>query len=108
MGRRDELMASYKADLEKLGLTPDEALLEKVVKACGPAIYSDDAATVAASDKTECARIRDNFIMKKLGMTDAAQADAALDKAVETYGRSNRNKQRAVLYYLIAQEVGGL
>lgn len=108
MGRRDELIGKYADELRNLGIQPDMALLEKATAACGPSIYRADASTVAASDPAEMERVRENFCKKKLGATDEAKIDAALAKAVETYGASNRNKHRAVMYYLLARELGGL
>jgi len=104
---KEVLVEKYIADLkEKVGeARPDLALLEACVKACGPAIYKSDAATVAASDKEELARVRKNFIAKRLGVTDEAKADAAIKAAVEKYGRSVRQKHRPVLYYLITKEL---
>ena len=43
--------------------------------------------------------------MKKLGASDAA-ADAAVEKAIETMGKSNPRKYRAVLAYLIVVDLG--
>ena len=31
---------------------------------------------------------------------------AGIDNALETYGRSNRNKHRAVIYYLLTRHFG--
>lgn len=108
MGRREELIAKYADDLRKLGIEPDMAMLEKATAACGPSIYRDDSETVAASNPQEMDRVRNNFCKKKLGMTDDAKIDAAMAKAVETYGSANRNKYRAVMYYLLAKDLGGL
>ena len=106
MAKREELAAKYRAELSRLGITPDHGVLMQAVKACGPSIYRDDSETVAAGNPDELARVRQNFIMKRLGITDAAQADSAMDAALDTIGRSNRNKYRAVLYYLIATQTG--
>lgn len=108
MGQRDELIQKYADDLRGLGIEPDMALLDKATEACGPSIYLDDASTVASSDPQEMQRVRENFCKKKLGATDDAKIDAALAKAVESYGSANRNKHRAVMYYLLARELGGL
>lgn len=104
---KEILVEKYIADLkEKVGeARPDLALLEACVKASGPTIYKSDAATIAASDKEELARVRNNFIAKRLGVTDEAKADAAIKAAVEKYGRSVRQKHRPVMYYLIAKEL---
>ena len=106
MNKREERVAKYAADLEKLGLSVDAGLLDRCVTACGPSIYNDDSETVAASDPEELARVRRNFVEKHLGVIDEAKAAAGIDAAVEQYGRSNRSKYRAVLYYLLSLHFG--
>ena len=107
MGKRDELIAKYAEDLKtKCKVTPDMALLTKVTIGCGPAIYDNDAQTVAASDKDELERIKANFLMKKLGLKDSPALMEGINAAVETYGRSERNKFRAVFYYMLVKHFG--
>ena len=107
MGKRDELIEKYAEDLRgKCGMQPDMDLLTKVTIGCGPAIYNDDASTVAASDPEELETIKRNFLMKKLGLPESAELMAGIDAAVETYGRSERNKYRAVFYYLLTKHFG--
>lgn len=104
MSKRDELIAKYAADLrDKCGMTPDMDLLTKVTKGCGPTIYSNDASVVAASDKDELERIKKNFLIKKLGLKDGPNLMAGIEKAIDTYGKSERNKYRAVFYYLLTK-----
>ncbi|WP_040278449.1 DUF2853 family protein [Psychroserpens damuponensis] len=103
MSKRDDLITKYAADLkDKCGVTPDMDLLTKVTIGCGPSIYNADAATVSGSDDSELATVKNNFLIKKLGLTDSADLDKAIDSVMETYGKSNRNKYRAVVYYLLA------
>jgi len=107
MGKREDLIQKYAADLrDKCGVEPDMALLEKVTKGCGPAIYNADASTVSSSDKAELETVKQNFLIKKLGLADGPELDKAIDAAMETYGRSNRNKHRAVVYYLLTRHFG--
>lgn len=107
MGRRDDLIEKYAADLrEKCGMQPDMDLLKKVTIGLGPAIYNDDASTVAGSDGDELETIKKNFLMKKLGMPDSEHLMGGIQKAIETYGRSNRNKYRAVIYYMLVKHFG--
>ncbi len=107
MSKRDDLIALYAGDLEqKCGVTPDMALLTKVAVGLGPAIYRDDAATVAGTDPEELDRIRKNFLIRKLGLAEGPELTAGIDKALDTYGRSNRNKHRAVVYYLLTRHFG--
>ena len=107
MGKRDDLIAQYADDLKnKCGMTPDMDLLTKVTIGCGPAIYNADASTVAASQPAELETVKTNFLIKKLGLADSADLDAAIDKAMDTYGRSERNKYRAVVYYMLTKHFG--
>ncbi|SMO74621.1 DUF2853 family protein [Paracoccus laeviglucosivorans] len=102
MSKRDDLIAKYAADMQdKLGIKADMDLLTKVVIGCGPSIYSNDAETVAASDKAELDRIRQNYLIKKLGLPDGPDLTTAIDSVIQQYGSANRNKYRAVVYYLL-------
>lgn len=104
MGKRDDLIAKYAEDLkDKCGMIPDMDLLTKVTIGCGPAIYNDDASTVAGSQPSELETIKENFLMKKLGLSDSPDLMAAIDSVLETYGKSNRNKYRAVVYYMLVK-----
>ena len=107
MGKRDELIAKYADDLKtKCGMTPDMDLLTKVTIGCGPSIYNDDASTVAASQDGELETIKNNFLIKKLGLSDSAALMDGINSVIDTYGRSNRNKYRAVVYYMLVKHFG--
>ena len=102
MSQRDDLIAKYAADLkEKCGVEANMDLLTKVTIGCGPSIYNADAATIAGSDQSELDTVKNNYLIKKLGLTDGPELSAAIDAVIEKYGRSNRNKHRAVVYYLL-------
>lgn len=107
MSRRDDLIAKYAQDIkDKLGETPDMDLLTKVTIGCGPSIYNADAETVASSDEAELDRIRKNYLMKKLGLADGPQLMQAVNSVIDKYGRSNRNKYRPVIYYMLCKHFG--
>lgn len=107
MSKRDALIAKYAEALRtKCGMEPDMALLTKVTIGCGPSIYSPDSETVAASDPTEIERVRSNFLVKKLGLPDGPDLTKAIDAVVERYGRSERNKYRPVVYYMLVKHFG--
>lgn len=104
MSKRDELIVKYAEDLkDKCKVTPDMDFLRKVTIGCGPSIYNADAATVAGSDQSELDTVKNNFLIKKLGLENTPELDKAIDAVMEQYGRSNRNKYRAVVYYLLAK-----
>lgn len=107
MGKRDELIDMYAADLrDKCGMSPDMDLLKKVTIGCGPAIYDADASTVAASQPAELETVKNNYLIKKLGLSDGPELMAAVNSVIDTYGRSERNKYRAVVYYMLAKHFG--
>ena len=107
MGKRDDLIAQYADDLRnKCGVEPDMDLLEKVTLGCGPAIYNADASTVAATQESELETVKNNFLIKKLGLADGPQLMDAINCVMDTYGRSERNKYRAVVYYMLTKHFG--
>lgn len=104
MSKRDELIVKYAADLkDKCGVSADMDLLTKVTIGCGPSIYNADSSTVSGSDASELATVKNNFLIKKLGLADNADLDKGIDAVMDTYGKSNRNKYRAVVYYLLTK-----
>lgn len=107
MNKRDELIAKYAADLkDKCGVDPDMDLLTKVTIGCGPSIYNADSATVSSSDESELETVKNNFLIKKLGLADGNKLDDGINQVMDTYGRSNRNKYRAVVYYMLTKHFG--
>ena len=107
MSKRDDLIAKYATDLkEKLGVSADMDLLTKVVIGCGPSIYDADGETVAASDKSELERIKANYLVKKLGLPDGPALMEAIQQVMTQYGSANRNKYRAVVYYMLTKQFG--
>ena len=107
MSKRDELITKYAADLkDKCGVNPDMDLLTKVTIGCGPSIYNADASTVSGSDESELNTVKNNFLIKKLGLSESDDLDGGINAVMDTYGRSNRNKYRAVVYYLLTKHFG--
>jgi len=101
------LIAKYADDLKtKIGVEPDMDLLEKVTIGCGPAIYNADAATVAGSQAAELETVKNNFLIKKLGLADSPELMDGINAVIEQYGKSERNKYRAVVYYLLTKHFG--
>lgn len=104
MSKRDELIAKYAADLkDKFDLNADMDLLTKVTIGCGPSIYNADSSTVSGSDESELATVKNNFLIKKLGLEDGSDLDKGIADVMDKYGQSNRNKYRAVVYYLLTK-----
>lgn len=107
MSKREELIQKYANDLRaKCNVQPDMDLLTKVTIGCGPSIYDNDASTVSGTDPSEIETVRNNFLINKLGLSDSPKLDEGINKVLDVYGKSNRNKYRAVVYYLLTKHFG--
>ena len=107
MGRRDDLIALYAAELrERCGVEPDMDLLEKVTIGCGPAIYDPATTCVATNDPDELDVIRRNFLIRKLALWDGPGLSDAIAQAIDEYPTAEQRKHRAVLYYLLVKMLG--
>ncbi|WP_293575007.1 DUF2853 family protein [Phaeobacter sp.] len=107
MGKRDDLIEQYANDLKnKCGMDPDMDLLTKVTIGCGPSIYDADASTVASSQPSKLETVKNNFLIKKLGLPDGPELMEAIGSVVDIYGSSERNKYRAVVYYMLTKHFG--
>ena len=108
MATKEEKIALYaEAILNEIGHDKvDDELLVGVVDHLGPNVFLDDAELVSQQDH-EFATIKDSYLKGKLELDDMPeeQLDAAIDEAIDQYGRSHRNKYRAVIYYLLAQKL---
>lgn len=103
MSKLDELVEKYIEDAKKIEGNPDESLIRTMAKSMGPSIYNRDASTVSSSDEKELETVKKNFLMKKLGLSESDDLDGAIDAVMEKYGKSNRNKHRVVVYYLLTK-----
>lgn len=107
MSKRDELIQKYAEDIKtKFGETPDMDLLTKVAIGLGPAIYNLDASKVSGSDDKELETVKNNFLIKKLGLADSPALMDAIKTVIQKYGQSEKNKYRAVIYYMLAKHFG--
>ncbi|HMX41980.1 MAG TPA: DUF2853 family protein [Saprospiraceae bacterium] len=101
-----ETFDNYKSEMNGLGISYDEALFSAVTKALGPVIYNNDSSRVSCSDADEMNRVKTNFLIGKLGLADGPALDAALKEVCDQLGSSNRNKYRAMFYYLLVVKFG--
>jgi hypothetical protein len=106
MSKFEECMETYRAEFKKLNVKFDDALLTKVAKGCGPSIYNRDASTVAGTDSKELDTVKNNFLVKKLGLSASDDLDGAINGVIEKFGSSNRNKYRAMFYYMLTEKFG--
>ena len=93
----------WAADVKKYDPDADPKVIAGIVRYCGIALQKTDSSLVSMSDKEEVARVRKNFLQKKLGLT---QSDEELDKAIAAVGQQMkdiRRRNRVTVYYLLAQ-----
>ena len=96
--------ADVKADIPQA----DDRAIAGIVTYCGIALRNRDSSFVAFSDSAELARVRDNFLKKKLGL---AKSDAELDEAIAEVGAKLKgapSKHRVTVYYMLADKYGKL
>lgn len=93
------------ADVKKYDKGADDALIAAVFKGLGPAVHNKDAKLVSCSDPKELATVKKNFLMKKLGMSDGPELDAAIKEVCETM-KGTRQKSRVTFYYLLTKKFG--
>ncbi|HMP28348.1 MAG TPA: DUF2853 family protein [Saprospiraceae bacterium] len=103
MSKFDEKVSLYLAELEKFGQKVDSDLLTKVTKGCGPSIYLADASLVSLTDPDEVGRVKKNFLIGKLGLSESDELDSGISAVEAIVGKSNRNKYRPVVYYLLTK-----
>lgn len=107
MSKQTEKIEHYITINKELSLGLSEELITKVTVGLGPSIYNKDSETVACSNSSEAATVRENFLKKKLGLTQPDdELDAAIQNVCEMMGTSNKQKYRALFYALLTKNFG--
>lgn len=95
-------MADHLADIKKYAKKPvNEAALAGLEKTYRLVLSQADSRFVACSDPAERDTVRDNFLKKKLGLTEG-DLDGAVKSVCEAM-KDERNKSRLTFYYLLAE-----
>jgi outer membrane protein OmpA-like peptidoglycan-associated protein len=84
----------------------DEGVVASIVKYCGIALQSRDSSLVAMSDPKEVELVRENYLKKKLGLTDSDESLTASILSVGQVMKADRTKNRVTVYYLLAKHYG--
>jgi hypothetical protein len=98
----------HKASVAKYASNVNTAALDGMAKNYALVLSNKDSQYVACGDDEEKATVRNNFLKKKLGLTNS---DADLDAAVEAVCvimKEDRFKSRLAMYYLLAEKYGKL
>ncbi len=101
-------MQAHKDFVTKYAKNVNTAALDGLAKNYALVLSNNDSQYVAASDESERTTVRENFLKKKLGLTDS---DAILDAAIVAVGevlKEERFKSRLAYYYLLAEKFNKL
>lgn len=100
----DRSMAEdWYADVKKYVPSADSNVVAGIVRYCGIALQNRDSSLVSFTDDAEVGRVRENYLKKKLGLTNS---DAELNQAIATVGdrmKADRTRNRVTVYYLLAE-----
>jgi len=102
------MAVDWAANVKKYVPDADDEAIRGIIRHCGIALTKPDAPYIAFSNPAETKRVRENFLKKKLRLTDG---DAALDRAIAAVGAEmadDRAKNRVTVYYLLAARYGKL
>jgi len=102
-----KFMTDYLADVKKYDAGASAETVAKIVKHLGIALRNRDSSLVSCSDPKELERVKTGWIAKKLGVADAAKADAVLEKVCAAMS-ADRTKGRVTFYYLAAKHLDKL
>jgi Protein of unknown function (DUF2853) len=102
------MAGNWAADVKKYVPNANEKAIDGIVRYCGIALQKRDSSLVSFTDKEEVGRVRNNFLKKKLALTNS---DAELDKGIMLVGdkmKDDRTRNRVTVYYLLADHFGKL
>ena len=105
MSKRDEKIAAMIEEAKKLNLTISDDLISKVAIGLGPVLYNKGTSIVACGQPSELETVKNNFLKKKLELTnDDTELDSAIKEVCEQMGSSNRTKYRVLFYALLTMK----
>ncbi len=98
----------WAANVKKYVPDADDGIIAGIVRYCGIALQKRDSSLVSFGDAAEMKRVRDNFLRKKLALSDS---DDQLDAAIAAIGERMKGenfRNRVTVYYLLAESFGKL
>ncbi len=98
----------HKASATKFASSIDTAALDKMAKNYALVLSNKDSQFVSCGDESERDTVRENFLKKKLGLTNSdAELNAAIEAVCEVM-KEDRFKSRLAFYYLLAEKFNKL
>jgi outer membrane protein OmpA-like peptidoglycan-associated protein len=102
----DIMAVDWAENVKKYAANADDEVIAGIVRYCGIALQKRDSSLVSFSDPKETSRVRENFLKKKLALTEP---DSVLDDAIAAVGQVMKGenfKNRVTVYYLLADRFG--
>ena len=93
----------WSIDVRRYVPNADSGVIAAIVRYCGIALQNRDSSLVSFNDEVELGRVRENYLKKKLGLTNP---DGELNAAIAAVGermKGDRTKNRVTVYYLLAE-----
>ncbi len=101
-------ISEYKADISKYTSNINDGALQKMASTYALVMSKRDARCVSCGDAAEKATVRENFLKKKLGLSNSDNdLDAAIEAVCVTM-KDDRMKNRLTFYYLLAEKYNKL
>ncbi|MGB2833685.1 MAG: DUF2853 family protein [Methylotenera sp.] len=98
----------HKATVAKYASNINTAALDKMAKNYALVLSNKDSQFVSCGDESERDTVRENFLKKKLALTNSdADLNAAIDTVCATM-KEDRFKSRLAFYYLLADKYNKL
>lgn len=100
------MAVDWAANVKQYVADADDEVIAGIVRYCGIALQKRDSSLVSFTDPKETDRVRENFLKKKLALTEP---DSVLDEAIAAVGQVMKGenfKNRVTVYYLLADRFG--
>ena len=96
----------WAVDVKKYVPNADDEVIKGLIRYCGIALQKRDSSLVSFGDPAETGRVRENFLKKKLGLTDSDETLNAAIAAVGERMKGDNFKNRVTVYYLLLDHLG--
>lgn len=101
-------LQEHKATVAKYCSNINAGALDKMAKTYALVLSKKDTQFVSCGDTSEKDTVRENFLKKKLGLTNSdADLNAAIEDVCQTM-KEDRFKSRLAFYYLLAEKFNKL
>lgn len=93
----------WSIDVRRYAPDADQRVIDAIIRHCGIALQRRESSLVSFTEPTELATVRESYLKKKLGLT---LPDSELDAGIARVGermRGDSTRNRATVYYLLAE-----